>query len=268
VTTAADQLTLKSLSEWEAKEGRLPEAVSLYRELLKLQIEAASRIDAPAMEVSTSVIAAKAEAGEPLLAFDDIAIDWALFDELFGKVSELVALPATNHKDLRMLTREWFDGSGAGDYALDVAIHAALKPFLAATALALGKSLHLEAWRRRICPICGGMPDFAFIDSVRGERWLVCSRCDAHWLFQRLECCHCGNHEQGKLAFFTDEIEQYRLYVCETCKRYLKAVDLRRSATKTFLPLERVLTLHLDLQAQEMGYQPGAADKLAPHPAS
>ncbi len=262
MTIAADQLTLRMIDEWQARDGRLPAALSVYRDLLKLQIVATSRIEPPTFQLNASVIAAKAEAGEPLAAFADIPVDWALFDDLFTKASALLAAPAGNTKDLRALAREWFDANAPGDKLLDIVIHTALRPFLAVTAVALGKSVQQEAWRRCYCPVCAGTPDFAFIDSVRAERWLVCFRCDEHWLFQRLECCYCANRDQAKLAFFADEKEHYRLYVCEKCKRYLKAVDLRRSETKTFLPVERVLTLHLDLQAREMGYQPGAAGTL------
>jgi hypothetical protein len=34
-------------------------------------------------------------------------------------------------------------------------------------------------------------------------------------------------------------------------------VDLRNAKTEIFLPLERLLTLDMDRQGQEKGYQPG-----------
>jgi FdhE protein len=255
VASTSDQL--RSLREWEAREGQIPEAVSLYRKLLDVQAGAESCFKPPAVELNASVIAEKAEAGEPLLTFDEIAIDWALFEDLFAKVSNLLAVSADNSKDVKALVRNWFDGPASGtsdNEVLDVAIHASLKPFLAGRREALIKAVDQEAWRRGYCPICGGIPDFAFLHAERAERWLVCSRCDAEWLFQRLECSFCGNHDQNTLAFFADEKEQYRLYVCEKCKRYLKAIDLRRSNSKAFSPVERLLTSDMDVQAQQMGY--------------
>jgi FdhE protein len=83
---------------------------------------------------------------------------------------------------------------------------------------------------------------------------LVCSRCDYEWLFQRLQCPYCGNQDQKTLAFFTDDKELYRLYVCEQCRCYLKAIDLRKTETEILLPLERFYTLDLDAQAKEYGY--------------
>ena len=86
--------------------------------------------------------------------------------------------------------------------------------------------------------------------------WLVCSRCDAQWLFQRLECPYCGTTDQNVLAYFTNDEGLYRLYVCEQCKQYLKAIDLRQAKSEVLIPLERLLALHIDKQAQEYGYSP------------
>jgi formate dehydrogenase maturation protein FdhE len=52
----------------------------------------------------------------------------------------------------------------------------------------------------------------------------------------------------------------YRLYVCEQCHKYIKAVDLRCSEPEVSLPLERIFTLDIDRQAEEKGYRPGHSD--------
>ena len=105
--------------------------------------------------------------------------------------------------------------------------------------------------------ICGGSPDLAFLEKEYGARWLLCSRCDSEWLFQRLRCPYCGTQDQGELAYFTDDTELYRLYVCQQCQSYLKAVDLRQTEDETLLPLERVLTVDMDRQGREKGYRGG-----------
>lgn len=104
--------------------------------------------------------------------------------------------------------------------------------------------------------ICGGSTDFAFLDRENGARWLLCARCDTEWRFQRLQCPYCGTQDQNALSYFTAEEGLYRLYVCEQCKRYLKAVDLRQAKAEVLPPLERLYTLDLDRQAQEHGYRP------------
>ena len=87
---------------------------------------------------------------------------------------------------------------------------------------------------------------------------MICSRCDAEWLFQRLQCPYCGTTDQNALSYFTAGDELYRLYVCEQCKHYLKTVDLRQAKSEALMPLERLLTLDMDRQAQEQGYSPRA----------
>ena len=113
-----------------------------------------------------------------------------------------------------------------------------------------------ESWRRGYCPICGGSPDFSFLEKEEGARWLMCSRCDTQWLFQRLECPYCGTQDQTALAYFTDDKGLYRLYVCDKCKGYLKTVDLRQAESGINIDLERLLTSDIDIQAQESGYRP------------
>jgi formate dehydrogenase maturation protein FdhE len=49
----------------------------------------------------------------------------------------------------------------------------------------------------------------------------------------------------------------YRLYICEECHGYIKGIDLRVKGEEALLPLERVLTLDLDIRGQEKGYEPG-----------
>ena len=83
-------------------------------------------------------------------------------------------------------------------------------------------------------------------------------RCDAQWLFQRLECPFCGNKDQKQLAYLTDDNGIYRVYLCEECKGYLKSIDLRNADSEVILPLEWVATLDLDIQACESGYSAGA----------
>jgi len=148
---------------------------------------------------------------------------------------------------------------GIDDELLTSVVGAALKPFLFAYSRLLLPEVDQELWRRRYCPVCGGKPDFTYLDRERGARWLLCSRCDAEWLFLRLECPYCGTQNQDALAYFTDEEESYlyRLYVCDECSTYIKAIDLRRTESQVLLPLERVITLDMDRQGQEKGYKPG-----------
>lgn len=281
MTAGTEGKILKRLDAWQEKEGPLPQSLEFYRRLLCIQSGAKARIGVPELGLSPEVIANRMKAGYPLLEFDDLAIDWSLlgntWEEVIALFSSYAAVWGEVPENLRDLsscpallketTRAWFEGAGlspgitvsdGGEALLPSMIHAALKPFLTSHGAALLHLVNQEQWRRGYCPICGGSPDFAFLDKERGARWLLCSRCDAEWLFQRLECPYCGTQEPDALAYFTDDSGLYRLYVCERCRHYVKAIDLRQTEGEVLLPLERFLTLNIDIQAHKEGYSPGA----------
>jgi FdhE protein len=83
---------------------------------------------------------------------------------------------------------------------------------------------------------------------------LLCTRCSSQWTYRRLGCPFCGTHDHTKLSYYLSEDEQHRLYVCQTCSRYLKVVDLRKADRQIFLPVERVTTVGMDVAAQNEGY--------------
>ena len=279
MTIGADSKILARLEERERKEGTLPKSLEFYRGLLGIQSEARSRIGVPRIDLSEEAISSLIEQGIPLLKFDDLSIDWSLLQKIFEDVNGLVTssseapgqaseTPKDLNSSLTFLkeaSEAWFEGaslapwtavSGMSEVLLEAVLHAALRPFLVSYSEVLLGSVNQEQWRRGYCPICGGNPDFTFLEKEYGARWLLCSRCDFEWLFQRLECPYCGNQEQSTLAFFTDDKELYRLHVCERCKCYLKAIDLRKAESEVLLPLERLYTIDLDSQAKEYGYRP------------
>lgn len=268
-----DQKIVRQLEEWQREEGYLPEYLELYRDLLLITLESKGSIPSP-LPITEAEVKDALRNGIPLVKWDAIPIDWPAFQELFQRVFALViehADPAP-HKSketdfsippLQDMAKAWYEGASLSSWAaklrtsedlLATVIHSAIKPFLNARTGALAKLIEQGQWRRGYCPVCGGKPDFAFLDKERGARWLVCSRCDAVWLFQRMECPHCGNTDQKKLAFLTDDKELYRLYTCQHCHRYIKAIDLRQAKSEVLIPLERVLTFDMDRQGQEKGY--------------
>lgn len=268
---------LQRLDELEQSEGELPSFVQLYRQLLRLQSEARLRFTTPKLKLAEDVISDRLSQGIPLLSFEGLSLDWAQVRGLFQEIIRSVAKDSPDaSKEVKTLgnilskeavleevVRAWYEGSSLIPIAmrhsvdgesLGLVVAAVVKPFLSAHSEVLLPKVDQESWRRRYCPICGGRPDFAYLDEERGARWLLCSRCDAEWLFQRLECPCCGCQDQNALAYFTDDAGLYRLYVCEQCKRYLKAIDLRQAKSEVLLPLERLLTFEFDMQAREDGY--------------
>ncbi|HEY49780.1 MAG TPA: formate dehydrogenase accessory protein FdhE [Dehalococcoidia bacterium] len=268
---------LEKIEGWQQEEGSLPEVVEFYRDLLRAQVEAVAYIPTPQPDATKAEIVAQIRQGVPVLKWNALPFDWSIFQNLFQKVAAIINehtdSPSDNLKAaagdiafLKEVTKAWYENSSLSPLAeqqsideelLESAIHYALKPFLAAHAEALIGLVPQEQWRLRYCPICGGKPDFACLDTEKGARWLLCSRCDTEWLFQRLECPYCGNKDGEKLHYFSDDEGLYRLYVCQRCKSYLKAIDLRQTESEILPPLERVMTADMDRQGQEKGYRMG-----------
>jgi FdhE protein len=279
------------LNIWERegeKKGLSPQFLEFYKRLFNIQFKAEKRLNITKPVLKLESMNERLEQGLPLIGFNELALDWPLVKDIFIEVTTVFAdyadlfgeLPKTLRKSKSQLTlskkaaKAWFESTelppgiavdNVDEHMLvDAIIQATFKPFLVSHSRVLLKYVNQERWRRNYCPICGGHPDFAFLDNEQGSRWLLCSRCDAQWLFQRLQCPYCNNEEQKDLAYFTDDNGIYRLYVCEKCHKYIKAIDLRATASDILLPLERLFTLDMDRQAQGKGYQPDLPETLSP----
>lgn len=261
-----DSKILKKLDAWEKDSPSGP--VELYIRLIRAQIDSKSDISIKKPLLSPEVISDRLSRYSPLLSFEDLDIEWPKVEKLLKQALSIIgeysdaAAPASD-LPLKEMARAWYESeplpkTGIDKDTLLVAIHTAMKPFLCRHAEALLSEIDQKRWRRGYCPICGSRPNFSFLSKdEEGARWLVCPRCDAQWLFQRMECPFCGNKDQKQLAYLTDDNELYRVYLCEACKSYLKTIDLRKAQEEVILPLEWVATLDLDRQACESGYSAG-----------
>ena len=270
---------LDKLQKQRKEEGKLPLLLEFYQKLLRIQANVQKYITRLEPTISSEGIQARLTSGKPLIAFDELAIDWPLlrdtfprivnafaeYPELFGKIPERLKKPRIGKLLTKKALKAWFTGEdlpetlseGISENLIQTIIQSTLQPFLVCHAQALINSVKHEYWRQGYCPICGGIPDMAYLEKEVGARWLLCSRCDSTWLFHRLECPYCHTKDQNLLSFLADEKNLYRLYLCEQCKCYLKAIDLRKTDSEILLPLERIYTIDLDTQARERGYHPG-----------
>jgi len=260
----------------EKQEGLAP-LFKFYLRLLRIQLKVEQKLASRLVpSLTKEAIDKRTAGGTPLISFDELALDKSLlaatfaevvnafaeYPELVGEIPGRLKEPGVVGGLLTQVIKAWFDGVDVPelvlgeerDQLLGAIIHTTLKPFLVSHAKTMRGSIDQERWRRGYCPVCGGRPDFSYLDKERGSRWLMCARCDTEWLFQRLDCPFCRNQEQSKLGYFVDESGLYRLYLCEKCKRYLKTIDLRPAKEEVLLSLERLSTLDLDRQAKEQGY--------------
>jgi len=116
------------------------------------------------------------------------------------------------------------------------------------------------------CPFCGGRPIVSFRrtdpDSHGAARWLSCGLCGTEWPFARIRCPACQEADPPKLpAFQSDPHGEVRIEACETCRRYVKSLDLTLDA-RPIPEVDDLASIAMDLWAIDEGYmriEPGWA---------
>lgn len=106
------------------------------------------------------------------------------------------------------------------------------------------------------CPACGNPPQLSLLREFNNgaKRSLVCSLCSTEWEFRRVLCPYCSEQHKDKLPVFTaEEFQQARIEGCDSCKSYIKCIDLSKDGYAV-PPVDDLETLALDLWAQEQGY--------------
>ena len=267
---------LQQLREFSAEKPELAETIDFYCSLLETQAE----VEVPQFqfEGNAESIGVLLQQRVPLLQAEELRIDWEAFGKLYEQICHLAIqyqpelseefaaiqsrLTDAPEEVKALLTKYLKEGqinsleeSNLNAELLSFVFNNALRPFLLFYRTVLAPLIDDSQWYLTFCPVCGGEPDFASLAKETGSRRLLCSRCDAEWSFQRVGCPFCGNEEQDKLGYYLSEDEVYRLYVCETCKRYLKTVDLRQTWREILLPVERIVTVDMDMAAIQAGYR-------------
>jgi len=111
--------------------------------------------------------------------------------------------------------------------------------------------------RENRCRICLGKPQLSYLEGQEQEgsaRKLQCAVCLSSWTFRRVVCAKCLEEDPRKLGYFsTPELGHVRVETCETCKYYIKGIDL--SVMGLAVPLvDEVAAAPLDIWAREQGY--------------
>jgi len=275
-----DQQVLVALAQARDEHEELAGWLDFYRALAAVQSEAKAQI-ATTVEVHDEIaMRQRLEGGVPQLTFDpwtaegrQLTIEPTTFAHLvkdimgilmhhnpdWAEMSEAIEEPTA--EELVKLAKEAFDRKAqsaqtelSASGLMTLAVEFALVPYLERAAETLMPRLDQSLWQRGYCPLCGATPDFALLDEESGARYLMCSRCNSQWRFVRLRCPFCDTTDHTKLQYYLSDDEVYRLYVCERCKHYLKTIDLRKVRKKVLLPVERIVTVAMDVAAQEKGY--------------
>jgi len=106
------------------------------------------------------------------------------------------------------------------------------------------------------CPFCAEQPVAAVRrpEGAGGKRHLLCALCFTEWEFRRLLCPNCGEQDQDKLPVYTtNEFPHIRVEACDSCKHYIKSVDL--TVDGLAVPeVDELAAIPLDLWATENDY--------------
>jgi FdhE protein len=273
---------LARIEELSESRQDLAPLLGYYRQLLEAAVDMAEPGRAPGPGAAGEGRSEEPTESAPLLGHQDVEVDWDSFERLFDEMVEITAGHASLFEGSCDLPRRPADGAewrlmvlrglmgdeesleraagvaGGNPELFRFLAHQALLPFMTANAARVAGLVDSSSWMRGSCPVCGSEPSMGRLEEETGKRWLQCGLCATEWAFKRVGCPFCGNEDQDKLRFFCDGDDQgYRVEVCDGCRRYLKIADARKLAGDVWLPVEDLVTIHLDLVAQGEGYRRG-----------
>jgi FdhE protein len=86
------------------------------------------------------------------------------------------------------------------------------------------------------------------------RRFLLCSVCALEWEFPRVVCPSCGEERPEKLPRFTESGTPWiRVEGCESCRAYVKSVDLSKEPAAD-PAVDELASMALDLAARSRGF--------------
>jgi len=200
----------------------------------------------------------------------DPELDWVVLSEVWPRFLKAVeshgpaSLAAEAHQlsesetgaFVESLMTYWYNGSDIQFFE-----KAFLQPYLRWLNESGGKPVGRGVpTGERSCPFCGGNPQVSFLQNKEttaesGNRDLICATCLSSWEFRRVVCANCGEERPTKLGYFhSPEFDHVRIEACDSCKHYLKGVDLTRVGFAAPL-VDEIDAAALDIWAREHGYK-------------
>ncbi len=259
----------------------------LYEKIYIAQEESKSSIQLQDFTIPDEILALKLEEHFPLVNISQFLIDQNVSEKLFrsictilieagSELSETIKKLSnlTDDKELNLNdmfyeflkeNEDYFDKLET-EYQIDKAIpgfliYNSLKPSLSVFSDKISAYLnHENVWNKGYCPVCGSMPDLSTFEE-NGKRFLTCGFCTHKWESKRMYCPFCENADHETMQYFEIEgEEEYRVDVCDKCKKYIKTVDIKKTSRTIYLPLEKQSTPYIDLKFSGMGYKQGNAE--------
>ncbi|MBN1842991.1 MAG: formate dehydrogenase accessory protein FdhE [Deltaproteobacteria bacterium] len=282
VTT--DQIR-KAVAAVKAQRPAYEGLLDFYEKLCLAQEASKENTRLEPIKIHEDLLSVKEEEGFPLISTTDFVTDVVAAEALLRKLCELAVeanevLAEAGPKIVDALDKESLDastlfsnmlkeddaylGDVAGKLGIDktilaFAVYNSIRPSISLCAEQLSTYLDKDTeWGKGYCPICGSPPGLCILRGEGGKRSLVCSFCGHEWRILRICCPFCDNNDQKTLHyFFSEEEKDYRVDVCDKCKKYIKTVDVRKIERPLHPLVEQISTLHLDMLAQEQGLESG-----------
>jgi len=266
-----DQTILADLEKAKSIFPDLEEVLAFYEKIFQIQFGFKDRLErqekAGFWEKREIHLQDLAD-GFPQIRFEELGLQPVPLFSLYQDLVKLL-IPYTGSaydfktepspEKIREYAREIFLGkgplivSGASEDLAKTASGLVLAPFLQLACERIQPRIPPDLWHREYCPVCGGKPSFAALTSDRAPRTLMCPRCFGEWNYNRIGCPFCNDRDSQ--TYYPSDDGRYRLYVCEICHRYLKTADARERGLDLCLPVANLVTVSMDIAAQEKGYK-------------
>jgi len=274
----SSELVQRAAAEIIAAKPAYRDLIEFYAAIFAAQEDARPRLRLEPFLLSPELVGIKRKNQFPLIQVEEMRFDPEAGEDLFGNLCRIaVDCRSQLSGSAQILSRHLteaaplFQGFLGGDEtrlkqaaaalgveadALSFFLYHSLRPAICRCEQNLAGFLVDElSWEKGYCPICGSPPALARLEAD-GQRFLFCSFCWHRWPARRAACPYCGCGDPVRLSYrYSEEEPEYRLELCEACRKYVKTVDGRNLARSVYPPLEQVATLHLDLKAAEAGYE-------------
>jgi FdhE protein len=275
----------RAAAELTAARPAYRDLIGFYADIFAAQEDARLRVRLEPFTLASDRVRIKLKDGFPLIQVTEMRYDTdataALLKDLcriavdrqseLAGSAELLLKHATEisplfagflHDDASRVTHA-AEAMGVDVKALSFFLYHSLRPSICRCEQELcGYLADATAWEKGYCPVCGSLPALAWLEG-EGQRFLHCSFCWHRWAVPRALCPFCASRDPQALSYFYSEDEKdYRVDVCNACRKYVKTVDTRNLARGCYPPLEQIASLHLDVKAAEAGFEAGLAISL------
>lgn len=258
------------------------EILPFFQSLYEMQVAALEATRPEEISLPPEILKAKLTGEMPLIERQQVTLDQASATLLLRAI--LTAAKSANHQlaAAANLLKEYLDTDespleqghrmfldkdrdglrrlcekiGIAVEMLDFFLYNSIWPSLARHARRLSTEHKLNgSFHKGYCPICGALPEISFL-SETGQRFLVCRFCRHQWSVKRIQCPFCGNNEAETIGYhFSDDDKARRIDTCDQCKNYIINIDTRHLSRAFYPPLEALVATHLDIKAEQLGYQ-------------